>query len=273
MALQPVHVGQWRGLVFVAFDNAGLPLADGIERVRSRTRHRSAALRRLSEPRTQQLRADWKLACEHLLDLSHLAIARPALKPTVVRRRRPMPDAARWRCAPYVAWNDAAAAPSLASARLREVPARGHSARHGSHLRLAEPAAAVHAGSAGGDAGAAGGNRHMLHTRSQLRRAGCERRITRRAVRQRTGTTTRARAGHPDPGASCRTALLSQSGRPGRLARDRRDRTALVRRARACSRPSKVQHKPVRRRRDTQSGAGCRHDGVRPVCHQSERYR
>ncbi len=81
MALQPVHVGQWRGLVFVAFDKPELELADGIDASAVGQGTAFAALRRLSEPRTQQLRADWKLACEHLLDVSHLAIARPALKP------------------------------------------------------------------------------------------------------------------------------------------------------------------------------------------------
>jgi phenylpropionate dioxygenase-like ring-hydroxylating dioxygenase large terminal subunit len=81
MALQPVHVCEWRGLVFVAFDKPELELADGIDASAVGQGTSFAALRRLSEPRTQQVRADWKLACEHLLDVSHLAIARPALKP------------------------------------------------------------------------------------------------------------------------------------------------------------------------------------------------
>ena len=38
-------------------------------------------MRRVIEPRTTACAADWKLACEHMLDTAHFDIARPLLKP------------------------------------------------------------------------------------------------------------------------------------------------------------------------------------------------
>jgi phenylpropionate dioxygenase-like ring-hydroxylating dioxygenase large terminal subunit len=40
-------------------------------------------LRRLAEPASVACAADWKLACEHLLDAQHRGVARPGLKPVV----------------------------------------------------------------------------------------------------------------------------------------------------------------------------------------------
>ena len=84
-SLEPVHVAEWRGLVFVAFELPAIPLGRGIETTAEDADgiSTSHALRRLGEPRIHPLRADWKLACEHLLDLSHLTVARPALKPRI----------------------------------------------------------------------------------------------------------------------------------------------------------------------------------------------
>lgn len=72
-ALAPLPVEQWRGLVFVAFDAArpaaepGPALDDWPD---------VTTLRRLAEPRTVVVGADWKLACEHALDTAHLGVAR-----------------------------------------------------------------------------------------------------------------------------------------------------------------------------------------------------
>jgi carnitine monooxygenase subunit len=83
-ALQPVHVAQWRSLVFAAFAMPAVSLTPGIEgSIQDGGAAAWRGLRRLGEPRTQALGADWKLACEHLLDLSHRGIARPALMPSL----------------------------------------------------------------------------------------------------------------------------------------------------------------------------------------------
>jgi carnitine monooxygenase subunit len=80
--LRRVHVDQWRGLVFVAFEQPARSLAEELDHcVPAMDAVAASNLRRLVEPRTYAVGADWKLACEHLLDVSHLAIARPALKP------------------------------------------------------------------------------------------------------------------------------------------------------------------------------------------------
>jgi carnitine monooxygenase subunit len=84
-ALHRVEVAEWRGLVFVAFGRPSRPLE-----------HDAAAaapawpdlahLRRLAEPRLTA--ADWKLACEHLLDLAHRDVARPQPLPHVFEPAR-----------------------------------------------------------------------------------------------------------------------------------------------------------------------------------------
>jgi len=81
-ALLPAHVAQWRGLVFVAFDTPQEALAATLDGV-AQTWPDLAALRRVIEPRATACAADWKLAAEHLLDASHLDVARPGLKPRV----------------------------------------------------------------------------------------------------------------------------------------------------------------------------------------------
>jgi phenylpropionate dioxygenase-like ring-hydroxylating dioxygenase large terminal subunit len=81
-ALRPVHVEQWRGLVFIAVEPPALPLAEALEPfVPAQVGEGSLNLRRLGEPRNYSILADWKLASEHLLDLSHRVVARPAVKP------------------------------------------------------------------------------------------------------------------------------------------------------------------------------------------------
>jgi phenylpropionate dioxygenase-like ring-hydroxylating dioxygenase large terminal subunit len=81
-ALRPVHVEQWRGLVFIAVEPPVLSLADALEpAVPAQVAEGSSNLRRLGEPRTYAIQADWKLASEHLLDLSHRVVARPTVKP------------------------------------------------------------------------------------------------------------------------------------------------------------------------------------------------
>ncbi len=79
-ALHPLHVAQWRGLVFVAFETPRLAVEQVLDAVAAAWPDLTS-MRRVIEPRTTPCAADWKLACEHLLDTAHFDIPRPALKP------------------------------------------------------------------------------------------------------------------------------------------------------------------------------------------------
>jgi Rieske 2Fe-2S family protein len=91
--LHRLHVAQWRGLVFVAFELPTHRLEEMLAPL-AQAWPESAALRRLHEPRTRQVAADWKLTCQHLLDSAHLAVARPGLQPQVFAAPRFMPAGA-----------------------------------------------------------------------------------------------------------------------------------------------------------------------------------
>jgi phenylpropionate dioxygenase-like ring-hydroxylating dioxygenase large terminal subunit len=82
LGLYPLPVQQWRGLVFVAFGPPARPLHEALGQVAGSWPD-LGALRRLAEPASVTCGADWKLACEHLLDTQHRAVARPGLKPCV----------------------------------------------------------------------------------------------------------------------------------------------------------------------------------------------
>jgi phenylpropionate dioxygenase-like ring-hydroxylating dioxygenase large terminal subunit len=81
-SLKPLRVEQWRGLVFVALGEPARALADQLDTVGADWPD-AKGMRRLREPRLVPLQADWKMACEHLLDVSHLSVVRPGLKPRV----------------------------------------------------------------------------------------------------------------------------------------------------------------------------------------------
>ena len=78
--LHAIEVAQWRGLVFVAFERPERPLERILEPFAGSWPDMSS-MRRVIEPRMTACAADWKLACEHVLDTAHLEIARPLLKP------------------------------------------------------------------------------------------------------------------------------------------------------------------------------------------------
>jgi len=82
LGLYPLPVQQWRGLVFVAFGPPARPLHEALGQVDGSWPD-LGALRRLAEPASVACAADWKLACEHLLDAQHRSVARPGLKPGV----------------------------------------------------------------------------------------------------------------------------------------------------------------------------------------------
>jgi carnitine monooxygenase subunit len=79
-ALHPIHVAEWRSLVFLAFEKPRLAVEQSLDAVAARWPD-LASMRRVIEPRTTPCAADWKLACEHMLDTAHYDVPRPALKP------------------------------------------------------------------------------------------------------------------------------------------------------------------------------------------------
>jgi phenylpropionate dioxygenase-like ring-hydroxylating dioxygenase large terminal subunit len=79
-SLHPLHVAQWRGLVFVAFATPRLAVEQVLDAVAGAWPD-LAPMRRVIEPRATLCAADWKLACEHTLDTAHFDVARPILKP------------------------------------------------------------------------------------------------------------------------------------------------------------------------------------------------
>lgn len=81
-ALHPLHVAEWHGLVFIAFEQPAQSLEEMLAPLATAWPE-SAPLRRLHEPRSQAVPADWKLTCQHLLDSAHLGVARPTLQPRV----------------------------------------------------------------------------------------------------------------------------------------------------------------------------------------------
>lgn len=76
--LSALHVARWRGLVFVAFERPAAPLDQLIGDVDWPD---LAPLRRSSEPATLRVAADWKIACEQMLDTSHWAVPRRPARP------------------------------------------------------------------------------------------------------------------------------------------------------------------------------------------------
>ena len=79
-SLHPLHVAQWRGLVFAAFQTPRQAVEHVLDAVAGAWPDLTS-MRRVIEPRAAPCAADWKLVCEHALDTAHVDVARPALKP------------------------------------------------------------------------------------------------------------------------------------------------------------------------------------------------
>jgi carnitine monooxygenase subunit len=79
-SLHPLQVAQWRGLVFAAFQMPQQAVEQVLDAVAGAWPD-LASMRRVIEPHATPCAADWKLVCEHSLDLAHADIARPAVKP------------------------------------------------------------------------------------------------------------------------------------------------------------------------------------------------
>jgi phenylpropionate dioxygenase-like ring-hydroxylating dioxygenase large terminal subunit len=97
LALAALPVTQWRGLVFVAFGAPDRSLEAAVGKGATDWPDVSS-MRRLAEPRSVDVAADWKLACEHALDTAHLRVTRPAPRSRLVEPsefRVVSPDALR----------------------------------------------------------------------------------------------------------------------------------------------------------------------------------
>jgi phenylpropionate dioxygenase-like ring-hydroxylating dioxygenase large terminal subunit len=79
-SLHPLHVAEWHGLVFAAFQAPRQAVEQALDAAAGSWPDLTS-MRRVIEPRATPCAADWKLACEHALDTAHVDIARPALKP------------------------------------------------------------------------------------------------------------------------------------------------------------------------------------------------
>jgi phenylpropionate dioxygenase-like ring-hydroxylating dioxygenase large terminal subunit len=91
--LHAASVEQWRGLIFVAFDSPEQSLHAQLDNLCADWPH-LGTMRRLSEPVVTALDCDWKVACEHLLDGAHAAVARPRLTPRLFECPRYVPSGA-----------------------------------------------------------------------------------------------------------------------------------------------------------------------------------
>ena len=249
MALQPVHVAQWRGLVFVAFDKPALALADGIDASAPGQGTAFAALRRLGEPRTHATAG----GLEARLRASARCVASrgraSGVEAAVVR------PGALCQCGAFavraVRWHGA-------QLRLRRA---GQCARTRKFLPAVTPRvmeaifvwpnlllqfmpdqlAVVQV------LPAATGTCSLREVSYGVPDASRELRVARYAsARVRRA---RARSGHAGSWSGCRRASPAVRSDRAAAARDRRNRTAVVRRAPACSRPRRRAAKPVRRRR------------------------
>lgn len=84
LGLKECAVETWLGFVFIAFERPARRVAECLEPIREELEPgRFEALRRLSEPQVLRCQADWKLLVEQGLDVRHLDVARPGLKPRV----------------------------------------------------------------------------------------------------------------------------------------------------------------------------------------------
>jgi phenylpropionate dioxygenase-like ring-hydroxylating dioxygenase large terminal subunit len=101
-SLARLPVAQWRGLVFVAFGTPERPLDAALDAA-ARDWPDLGALRRAAEPRTVEIAADWKLACEHALDTAHLRIARVSPKSRLYEPEAYAPFGPDVLCAPGTA--------------------------------------------------------------------------------------------------------------------------------------------------------------------------
>ncbi len=82
VALESLPVVQWRGLVFLALGPAPVPFEAWLG-VAADVWPDATSLRRFGEPRAWAIAADWKLACEHLLDASHARVVRARPNPRI----------------------------------------------------------------------------------------------------------------------------------------------------------------------------------------------
>ena len=74
-ALAALPIAEWRGLVFASLGEPAADIVAALDDVAPAWPD-ATPLRRLCEPRVLDVPADWKLACEHLLDPTHHEVVR-----------------------------------------------------------------------------------------------------------------------------------------------------------------------------------------------------
>jgi phenylpropionate dioxygenase-like ring-hydroxylating dioxygenase large terminal subunit len=117
LGLHPLAVQAWMGQLFVAFEPPSRPVAEEFgEPAIELEAYRPESMRRIGEPRAWTYSANWKLICEHRLDLLH--VARGHSLPGVLDNLRPVSreqmvsvsgdvgagDAASWSSRAYARW-------------------------------------------------------------------------------------------------------------------------------------------------------------------------
>jgi len=109
LGLHALPLATWHGFVFVAFETPPRPLAEMLAACTDELgAHRLDAMRRISEPRLVPHRADWKVVCEHQLELQRRGFA-PAESgaDTDLQRHRAAivaSDAGNWPARAYASW-------------------------------------------------------------------------------------------------------------------------------------------------------------------------
>jgi carnitine monooxygenase subunit len=78
LGLAPIAVETALGFVFAAFERPAAALAARLEQCRAELEpYRLEAMRRLTEPRSERRRANWKLVCEQAIDSHRASLSQP----------------------------------------------------------------------------------------------------------------------------------------------------------------------------------------------------
>ena len=109
LGLRALPLSTWHGFVFVAFETPAKPLEEMLAACSDEVgAHRFEGMRRISEPRLVPHRADWKVLCEHQLELQRRGLV-PAGSGADADLQRytatiVASDSGNWPARAYVSW-------------------------------------------------------------------------------------------------------------------------------------------------------------------------